>query len=240
MKNIAIASLLSYTYGAAVLGPLPKGNTAFPKIATVPTFTAGSAGDYTEANLKNGSTYIGPYRGYRGGAVTYPTQYVKKWVTSNTVGLLAAQSTTRTFWALTAAEIGAYFSTSTSATNDANAAGYVICASNKLAKPEECNGAVTSSRASTQVYYAYKGRVYAKAGDSGGTAIEVGGLSGKVTAWYWNTDILLHTFFHAHNTATTAVTDGTKWCSNFETKLDSAEVEFLAANGFTGKTKCTW
>jgi len=240
MKNIAIASLLSTTYGAAVLGPLPKDNSNFPKIATLPTFAAGSAGDLTEANLKNGSNFIGPYRGYRGGAVTYPTQNVKKWATGNTVGLLAAQSTTRTFFAFTTTQIGTYFTTSTGASTDANAAGYVICASNKLAKPEECNGAVTSSRASSQVYYAYKGRVYMKAGDANGTAIEVGGLTSKVTAWYWNTDILLHTFFHASYGSTTAVTDGSKWCTDIEVKLDSADVAFQASNGFTGQTKCTW
>ena len=145
MKNIAIASLLGYTYGAAVLGPLPGDNSAFPKIATAPTWTTGSAGDITDANVKQGTTFIGPYRGYRGDAVVYPTQNVQKWASGTSVAL-AAQSTTRTFWALSATEIGTYFTTSTSASNDANGAGYVICQDTKLAKPEECNGAAASDR----------------------------------------------------------------------------------------------
>lgn len=80
-----------------------------------------------------------------------------------------------------------------------------------------------------------------KADNANGNAIAVGGLAtAKVTAWSWNTDILLHTFFHAHWTGSTATTDGSKWCSDVETKLTTAEVEFSATNGFTGQTKCTW
>jgi len=62
----------------------------------------------------------------------------------------------------------------------------------------------------------------------------------KVTTFTFNLDILLHTFFHAMYTGTTAVTDGSKWCSDIEVKLDAADVAFQATNGFNGKTKCTW
>ena len=53
MKNIAIASLLGATYGAAVLGPLPKDNTAWPKFATTATLTESttSKGDVGTANF---------------------------------------------------------------------------------------------------------------------------------------------------------------------------------------------
>jgi hypothetical protein len=206
-------------------------------LATTATLTAGvTNGDVTEANFKSGSNLLGPFRGYRNGYVTFPTQNVLKWVSPATAGALAAQTTTRTFWAFTTAQIGAYFTTSGTAGNDANAAGFVVCQTTKLAKPEECNGAVTSNRASpTQTYYAYLGRVYMKAGDAAGTKIAVGGLADStVAAWSWNTDILLHTFFHAMWTGTTATTDGSKWCSDVEVKLDSADVEFSATNGFTG------
>lgn len=84
MKNIAIASLLGATYGAAVLGPLPKDHSNWPKFTTITTLATGTAGDVTEANFKNGSNLIGPYRGWRNGYVTYPTQNVVKWATSAT------------------------------------------------------------------------------------------------------------------------------------------------------------
>ena len=242
MKNIAIASLLGAAYGAVTMGPLPKDNASFPKLATTTTLATGGSGDVTEANFKSGSNILGPFRGYRNGYVTYPTQYVKKFTSGDTNGVLAAQTTTRTFWAFTTTEIGTYFTSSSGAGTDANAAGYVVCQSSKVGKPEECNGGVVDNRlsSSSQAYLAYVYRVYMKAGDPNGTKIEVGGLSNKVTGYSWNTDILLHTFFHASYTATTAVTDGSKWCSNHEVKLDASDVDFQATNGFTGKTKCTW
>lgn len=80
-----------------------------------------------------------------------------------------------------------------------------------------------------------------RASVANGTAIAVGGLAATtVTKYSWNLDILLHTFYHAQYGSTTAVTDGTKWCTDFEVKLDSADVAFQASNGFSGKTKCTW
>jgi len=79
------------------------------------------------------------------------------------------------------------------------------------------------------------------AGAANGTKVVVAGLTDStVSAYSWNDDILAHTFFHAHYTGTTATTDGSKFCSDFETKLTTADVAFQATNGFTGKTKCTW
>jgi len=50
MKNIAIASLLGATYGAAVLGPLPKDNSNWPRFATVATLTT-STGAIASSNF---------------------------------------------------------------------------------------------------------------------------------------------------------------------------------------------
>lgn len=90
MKNIAIASLLGATYGAT-MGPLPKDNSNWPKAATTSTLAVGANnGDVTEANFKQNSVFIGAFRGFRNGYVTYPTQNVKKWATNDTEGKLDA------------------------------------------------------------------------------------------------------------------------------------------------------
>ena len=52
MKNIAIASLLGATYGAAVLGPLPKDDSNWPRFATVATLAqTATDGDVASSNF---------------------------------------------------------------------------------------------------------------------------------------------------------------------------------------------
>lgn len=57
----------------------------------------------------------------------------------------------------------------------------------------------------------------------------------------WNHDILAQSLYHSAF-GTTAVTDGTAWCSAFlvTAKKDGTETTFVANKGFDAATKCTW
>jgi hypothetical protein len=133
-------SLIS-TATAATAGPFPA--TAFPKFATVPTFSNAATSTLVDANTNilpafnlDGTIVKGPYRGFRNGMYVFPTQNVgaPNGTTATTAPALAAQTTTKTFWALASTEVGSYPSTvvtiSATGTPDAghtSGAFWVVC-----------------------------------------------------------------------------------------------------------------
>jgi len=71
------------------------------------------------------------------------------------------------------------------------------------------------------------------------TSAEMGVAS--TIGFTWNTDFLLGSFMHSpYASSDTSLTGNAKWCSPFMVQLAAASVEFVARNGFSGKTKCTW
>jgi hypothetical protein len=100
-----------------------------------------------------------------------------------------------------------------------------------------CNGGIGRNRAGTADNLISK-RIYARPSVTTGINFTVG----TGDAFSWHEDLLMASFFHPQWGSTTAITDGTKWCSNFRSELnvDGTSLEVQATNGFNGKSKCTW
>ena len=83
---------------------------------------------------------------------------------------------------------------------------------------------------------AYPNRVAIK---SNVTTIATAG--GNITAFKWNYDFVMSSFFHAeYDDSKTVPTDGKTWCSTFSKEVTAKALTLTAVNGFSGKTKCTW
>lgn len=168
---------------------------------------------------------------------------------------LAAQVSTRTFWATATADIGSYGTIITNAADAAADTGHpsgsfwVVCLNAaSLLVSGKCSGVggnatATSSTAVTKSRY-IPGRLTIIADFNILNAdIQIGNqtnTSAKVQgAFKYDFDILTASLYHSSGT----LTDNTIWCTAFRNVLDPAAttpVTLKAALGLTGKSKCTW
>lgn len=144
MNKYIISTLIGSSYGAA--GPLPAaGWPAYTTSYTAASTDKNSAGAWNPSFSTQFGVSVGPYRGYRIGHIIFPTQKVNK-AGASAAGTVSAQSTTRTFWQLTQAQLGTNFSpldstsTTTIGNTIASAAGWVVC--DNATTTAKCNGGV--------------------------------------------------------------------------------------------------
>jgi hypothetical protein len=246
----SIVALLGVSSAVVTPGPLP--NTAFPAHATPATLvtTAGAtqednSGYITDVFSKVGTNIVGPYRAFRNGLYVFPTQKITKAAGSTgSKGSVGDQAgTTRTFWVTDSTFLGTYPAKTDGTTGVADGAVWTVCKDQAAINDARlCNGGPTWNTADSKSFN-IPNRIVFKVGVTG--QIQVGDTStnDKFAAVTWNEDLLMASFYHSAYTTSTAVKDGTKWCSQWKNtiKSDGTDEALIGAQkGLTGRSKCSW
>lgn len=237
---------------SAALSPVPGNSVSFPIYTTVETT---AANDLTGNAVK--STYvtananlIGGSRGYRNGLYVFPVQKVNKNVTNalDTSAAVANDSGYRSFWIHELAKVGAYIAPN-AGTNDATYASgqyaggesFVLCSAidtilNCNARMFNTANSATATKLETTKDQWVQYRTVGKANT------QVWTDASRNYQFQWNEDLGLAAQYQSSWTTSTAVTDGTRWCSEWKKTLaaDGTAQDSEVVFGFDKMTKCNF
>ena len=103
---------------------------------------------------------MGPYRGFRNDLFVFPTQnIIKAGSNASDLSTIAAQTSTRTFWQTTLAQLGSYPSKIIAGTGTtyANGPAWMICSD--ISDALKCNGGAGYNNAATTKSHNVKHRI---------------------------------------------------------------------------------
>jgi hypothetical protein len=240
MNKFTAATLI----GAASAAPGPAVATSWPKFATVAAIASTDLDTTwvkTEWSQQAASTLtatVGPCRAIRSDHFAVLTQAITA-TTSSATGVVADVSgTVRAFWVTVLANIATYAPKLTNATTVNATAGSYWAVCNTVDTSIACNSYVNYPSTTQTVI---SNRLVYKVGATQASDY-ISSTSGTGNFIQFNNDLLMASLYHEADATATLTTDGSKWCSPWDTKVtkDGAAVTVTAMYGLTGRSKCTW
>lgn len=174
---------------------------------------------------------------------------------------IAAQTTSKTFWATTTAMVGTYPAakkdSGTSQTNAAENETYVCCSTTgaqAVDGPISCNGGTSSDYLKTSSPAGGRpipNRVFIQDNQTKSTPASVflgasTGSNNEALAFRWNTDLLLAAQYQeSFVTGTRSTTAGVQWCDKWRSEINkdpATKTTLTTKQGFgvSGLAKCTY